>query len=188
MSFTAKVKETALNPNFMTISRVLAVPVLIVLLMFETRVTLFLAGLVFTAASITDYLDGYIARKYQLVTALGKMLDPLADKLLISTAFVMLVELGFMPGWIACVIIGRELAVTGLRSIMAEHGQDGAASMLGKLKTGFQIAAVIPLILHYSYLGINFSAIGTVLLYGALIFTLWSGVDYFVKSKKILGF
>ena len=188
MSFSAKMKEAALNPNFMTVSRVLAVPVLIVLLMFETRITTFVAALLFSAASITDYLDGYIARKYELVSTLGKMLDPLADKLLITTAFVMLVELGFMPGWIACVIIGRELAVTGLRSIMVEHGEDAAASMLGKLKTGFQIAAVIPLLLHYSYLNINFGGIGTVLLYGALIFTLWSGVDYFVKSKKILGF
>ncbi len=188
MSIPKKIKEAALNPNFMTVSRVLAVPVLIVLLMFETRITTFLAALLFSAASITDYLDGYIARKYELVSTLGKMLDPLADKLLISTAFVMLVELGFMPGWIACVIIGRELAVTGLRSIMVEHGEDVAASMLGKLKTGFQIASVIPLLLHYSYLGINFAAIGTVLLYGALIFTLWSGVDYFVRSKKILGF
>ena len=188
MTFYEKYKNIIFTPNFLTLLRILAIPVIIVLLLFDNRLTTFFAAIVFSIASITDYLDGYLARKYNLVSNLGKMLDPLADKLLISSAFIMLVSLDFMPAWIACIIVGREIAVTGLRSILAEHGEDVAASMLGKYKTGFQIAAVIPLTLHYSYFGINFIMIGTIMLYGALIFTLWSGIDYFIKSKKLLHF
>ena len=139
-------------------------------------------------ASITDYLDGYFARKYELVSNLGKILDPVADKLLVASTLVMLVSLNFLPAWIACVIIGRELSVTGLRCVLIENGQDVAASWLGKYKVGFQIAAIIPLTMHYSYMGINFFAIGNFFLYGALIFTIWSGIDYFVKARKLLTF
>ena len=175
-----------LTPNVMTVSRVLAVPVIVVLLMSESRASTFLAALLFSVASITDYLDGYLARTRGLESTIGKILDPLADKLLVSSTLVMLVSLGFMPGWIACIIIGRELAVTGLRCVLIEKGQDVAASWLGKYKTGFQIAAIIPLTMHYAYLGINFNAIGSFFLYGALIFTIWSGVDYFVKARRFL--
>ncbi|MCP4021047.1 MAG: CDP-diacylglycerol--glycerol-3-phosphate 3-phosphatidyltransferase, partial [Desulfobacteraceae bacterium] len=89
-------------------------------------------------------------------------------------------------GWIACLIIGRELSITGLRVVLVENSQDVASSWLGKYKTGFQIAAIIPLTMHYSYLGINFNAIGVFFLYGALIFTIWSGIDYFIKARKFL--
>ena len=188
MTFYEKYKGIILTPNFLTLLRIFAIPVIIVFLLFDNRITTSFAALVFSIASITDYLDGYLARKYGLVSNLGKILDPLADKLLISSAFIMLVSLDFMPAWIACIIVGREIAVTGLRSILAEHGEDVAASMLGKYKTGFQIAAVIPLTLHYNYFGIDFMMIGTIMLYGALIFTLWSGIDYFIKSKKLLHF
>ncbi|MCK5542934.1 MAG: CDP-diacylglycerol--glycerol-3-phosphate 3-phosphatidyltransferase [Desulfobacterales bacterium] len=188
MTFYEKYKKIVFTPNFLTLLRIFAVPVLILFLLFDNKVTTFLAALVFSIASITDYLDGYLARKYNLVSSLGKMLDPLADKLLISSVFIMLVSLDFMPAWIACIIIGREIAVTGLRSILVEHGEDVAASKLGKYKTGFQIAAAIPLTLHYNYFGIDFTAIGMIMLYGALIFTLWSGIDYFLKSKKLLRF
>jgi len=182
-----KVKNIVLTPNFMTISRIVAIPVIVILLMVETKITTFSAAVLFSAASITDYLDGYLARTRGLVTKLGKILDPLADKLLVSSTLVMLVSLGFMQGWIACVIIGRELAVTGLRCILIENNQDVAASWLGKYKTGFQIAAIIPLALHYNYLGINFNTIGQFFLYGALIFTVWSGLDYFIKARKFFS-
>lgn len=182
-----KVKNFVLTPNFMTISRIVAIPVIVILLMYDTKITTFIAAVLFSAASITDYLDGYLARTRGLVTKLGKILDPMADKLLVSSTLVMLVSLGFMQGWIACVIIGRELAVTGLRCVLIENGQDVAASWLGKYKTGFQIAAVIPLTLHYSYLGIDFNSIGRFFLYGALIFTVWSGLDYFIKARKFLS-
>ncbi len=186
MTWSQKVKEVVLTPNFMTLSRIVAVPIIVVLLMSESRITTFIAAVLFSLASITDYFDGYLARTLGLVTKLGKILDPLADKLLVSSTLVMLVSLGFMPGWIACVIIGRELAVTGLRCVLIENKQDVAASWLGKYKVGFQIAAIIPLTLHYSYLGINFNAIGSLFLYGALLFTIWSGFDYFIKARKFL--
>ncbi len=182
-----KVKNIVLTPNFMTISRIVAIPVIVILLMVETKMSTFSAAVLFSVASITDYLDGYLARTRGLVTKLGKILDPLADKLLVSSTLVMLVSLGFMQGWIACIIIGRELAVTGLRCVLIENKQDVAASWLGKYKTGFQIAAIIPLTLHYNYLGIDFSTIGQFFLYGALIFTVWSGLDYFIKARKFLS-
>ncbi|MEN8212250.1 MAG: CDP-diacylglycerol--glycerol-3-phosphate 3-phosphatidyltransferase [Thermodesulfobacteriota bacterium] len=182
-----RVKQFVLTPNFMTMSRIVAVPVIVILLMYETKITTFIAAGVFSLASITDYLDGYLARTLGLTSELGKLLDPLADKLLVASALVMLVSLDFMPAWIACVIIGRELAVTGLRCVLIENGQDVAASWLGKYKTGFQIAAIIPLTIHYSYMGINFGGIGMFFLYGALIFTIWSGFDYFIKARKFLS-
>lgn len=181
-----KIKKKILTPNFMTISRIIAVPVIMVLMMYDNKISTFTAAILFSLASITDYFDGYLARTRGLVTKLGQILDPLADKLLVSSTLVMLVSLDFIPGWIACVIIGRELAVTGLRCVLIENDQDVAASWLGKYKTGFQIAAIIPLTMHYSYLGINFNAIGVFFLYGALIFTIWSGLDYFIKSRKFL--
>ena len=164
-----RVKKFVLTPNFMTMSRIIAVPVIVILLMYETKLTTFIAAGVFSIASITDYFDGYLARTLGLTTKLGKILDPLADKLLVASTLVMLVSLDFMQAWIACVIIGRELAVTGLRCVLIENGADVAASWLGKYKTGFQIAAIIPLTIHYSYMGINFNGIGIFFLYGALI-------------------
>jgi CDP-diacylglycerol--glycerol-3-phosphate 3-phosphatidyltransferase len=181
-----KIKAVVLTPNFMTVSRIVAVPIIVVLLMSDTRSTTFIAAVLFSLASITDYFDGYLARTRGLETKLGKILDPLADKLLVSSSLVMLASLGFMQGWIACVIIGRELAVTGLRCVLIENGQDVAASWLGKYKVGFQIAAIIPLMLHYSYLGINFNGIGEFFLWGAVLFTIWSGFDYFIKARKFL--
>jgi len=188
MVFSEKVKKMVLTPNFMTISRIVSVPVIVILLMYETRVTTFISALIFSIASITDYLDGYLARTRGLTSKLGKILDPLADKLLVASTLVMLVDLHFIQAWIACVIIGRELAVTGLRCVLIENGQDVAASWLGKYKTGFQIAAIIPLTLHYSYFGINFDFIGQFFLYGALIYTIWSGLDYFIHARKFLTF
>jgi CDP-diacylglycerol--glycerol-3-phosphate 3-phosphatidyltransferase len=186
MTGAQKLKAVVLTPNFLTVSRMISVPVIVVLLMSGARITTFAAAVLFSLASITDYFDGYLARTRGLETKLGKILDPLADKLLVSSSLVMLASLGFLPGWIACVIIGRELAVTGLRCVLVENGQDVAASWLGKYKVGFQIAAIIPLMLHYSYLGINFHGIGKFFLYGAVFFTIWSGFDYFIKARKFL--
>lgn len=168
-------------PNSLTLFRVAAVPVLIILLLFDNKVCGIFAALVFSAAAVTDYLDGYIARRYGLVSSLGKMLDPLADKLLVSSALIMLISHGRVPAWAICIILGRELAVTGLRNVISEQGADVSASMLGKYKTGFQIASIIPLLIHYSYFGLNFHAIGMALFWVALVITLWSGVDYFVR-------
>lgn len=174
------------GPNQLTLFRIAAVPVIIILLLFPTRICTFIAALFFSAAAITDYLDGFLARKRGQVTTLGKVMDPVADKLLVSSAFIMLTSLGWLPAWMACVIIGRELAVTGLRNIIAEKGEDLSASNLGKYKTGFQIAAIIPLMIHFPFFGLDVQVIGNLFLWGALIFTIWSGMDYFIRSRSLL--
>ena len=173
------------GPNKLTLFRIAAVPVIVILLLFPTKICTFIAALLFSAAAITDYLDGFYARKRGLVSTLGKVMDPIADKLLVSSAFIMLTSLGWIPAWIVCIIIGRELAVTGLRNIIAEKGEDISASNLGKYKTGFQIATIIPLMIHYPFWGLNVQVIGTLFLWGALVFTIWSGADYFIKSRTL---
>jgi len=170
----------------LTLFRVIAVPIIVILMLFPTRICAFIAAILFSAAAITDYLDGYIARTRGLVSTLGKVMDPVADKLLVSSAFIMLTALGWVPSWIVCIIIGREIAVTGLRNIIAERGEDVSASNLGKYKTGFQIAAIIPLLIHYPFLGLNPQAVGAFFLWGALGFTVWSGADYFFKFRRLL--
>ena len=179
-------KSALIHPNSLTLFRIVAVPLIVILLMFPNRLCALIAALLFSAAAITDYLDGFFARKRGLVTNLGKVMDPVADKLLVSSAFVMLASLGWVPAWMACIIIGREIAVTGLRNIIAEKGEDVSASKLGKYKTGFQIAAIIPLIIHYPLFGINVQTVGWVFLWGALVFTIWSGADYFIKFRNLL--
>ena len=164
----------------------IAVPAIVVLMMFPNRVCTFVAAILFSAAAITDYLDGYIARTRGLVSNLGKVMDPVADKLLVSSAFIMLASLDWVPAWVVCIIIGREIAVTGLRNIIAEHKEDVSASNLGKYKTGFQIAAAIPLLIHYPFWGLKPKPIGDFFLWGALFFTVWSGADYFIKFRKLL--
>ena len=173
------------GPNKLTLFRIATVPIIVILLLFPTEICTFIAALLFSAAAITDYLDGFYARKKGLVSTLGKVMDPIADKLLVSSAFIMLTSLGWIPAWMVCVIIGRELAVTGLRNIIAEKGEDVSASNLGKYKTGFQIAAIIPLMMHYPTWGLNVQVIGTLFLWGALVFTIWSGADYFIKSRTL---
>jgi CDP-diacylglycerol--glycerol-3-phosphate 3-phosphatidyltransferase len=174
------------GPNLLTLFRIAAVPIIIILMLFPNRICVFLAALVFSAAAINDYLDGFYARKRNMVTTLGKVMDPVADKLLVSSAFIMLAALHWVPAWMVCIIIGRELAVTGLRNIIAGKGEDLSASNLGKFKTGFQIAAIIPLMIHYPFLGLNVQAIGNLFLWGALVFTIWSGADYFIRSRRLM--
>jgi CDP-diacylglycerol--glycerol-3-phosphate 3-phosphatidyltransferase len=173
-------------PNQLTLFRIASVPVLVVLLFFSNKVSAFLAALVFSAASISDVLDGVYARRRGLVSTFGKFLDPLADKLLVSAALIMLIPHGRVPAWIAFVIIGREISVTGLRAILREKGVVMAAGQIGKYKTGFQVGAIIPLLIHYTYFKINFHVIGTILLYMALIATLVSGVRYFMKFWDVI--
>ncbi|MFZ5565255.1 MAG: CDP-diacylglycerol--glycerol-3-phosphate 3-phosphatidyltransferase [Thermodesulfobacteriota bacterium] len=175
------------NPNVLTASRIVATPVIVVLLMLpENRLTAFLAALVFSVASITDYFDGFFARKFGQVSNFGKAMDPLADKFLVSAAFIMMAAGGRVPGWIACVIILREVGITGLRNVLVGAGQDISASVLGKFKTGFQIGAIIPLLLHYEYFGIDFHLLGTWVLWVAVVLTVWSGADYVIKARPYL--
>ncbi len=186
MQLKAWIREKLQDPNVLTMFRVVATPLVVLLLLAPNRFTSFLAAIVFSAAAITDYFDGFFARSQGKVTNLGKVMDPVADKLLVSSAFIMLTSLDRIPAWVVCIIIGRELAVTGLRNIVAQNKMDVSASRLGKYKTGFQIAAIIPLLLHYSYLGIDLHAIGMFFLWGAAVFTVWSGIDYFVRYRKLL--
>ena len=186
MQFLERIKKIVGNPNALTLFRILSVPVIIALMYVPNRLTCLLAGLLFSVAAITDYYDGWLARQKGMVSNLGKVLDPLADKILISCTMIMLATLGWVPAWAVCVIIGREIAVTGLRSIIAQNRMDLSASWLGKYKTGFQIAAMIPLLLHYSYLTIDTHAIGSFFFWGAVVFTLWSGIDYFVRFRSLL--
>jgi CDP-diacylglycerol--glycerol-3-phosphate 3-phosphatidyltransferase len=136
-------------------------------------------------AFITDILDGYFARKYGAVTVLGKFLDPLADKILVSSTMIMLIPLGRIPLWIVIIIIARELAVTGLRGIAVNEGIVVQASALGKYKTIFQVVALLGLCLHYTYFNIDFQVVGMTFLWGALILTVWSGLDYFRAVKQV---
>ncbi|HSV93302.1 MAG TPA: CDP-diacylglycerol--glycerol-3-phosphate 3-phosphatidyltransferase [Desulfobacterales bacterium] len=181
----SRLLRTANHPNGLTLIRVACIPLILAAFSFPSSPFMcFLAALLFSFAAATDYLDGFLARRQGKVTFLGKAMDPVADKLLTSSAFIMLAAHGWAPAWVVCVIIGRELAVTGLRSVTAGKGIDISASRLGKLKTGFQIAAIIPLMIHYPVLGIDFDGLGRVLLWVALIFTMWSGTDYFIKFKR----
>jgi CDP-diacylglycerol--glycerol-3-phosphate 3-phosphatidyltransferase len=168
-------------PNVLTVLRICAVPVIVVALLDETPHGDALAAAVFSLAAITDGLDGYIARRRQEITTFGKLMDPLADKLLIVAALIALVSLDRLAAWIAMVIIARELAVTGLRSIAAEKGVVIAASWLGKVKTALQVAAVVALIVwDPAPLGVD------LLVYAALAATVISGADYFFGLRSRL--
>ncbi len=174
-------------PNFLTLGRLLLVPPIVVLLFFEGRYPSLLAGLIFFIASLTDYFDGFIARRLKVESSFGIFLDPIADKVLVTSALIMLIELGRVEAWVVMLIITREVAVSALRAITKSWDTTLKPSPVGKLKAVFQFAAIVPLIIHYTYkiiIPINFHLLGTVLLYIALALTLWSGIDYFVKFYR----
>ena len=173
-------------PNQLTIARVCAIPLFIILLLMGFRVA---ATIVFLAAALTDMLDGKIARKYNLVTNFGKLMDPLADKLLTMAAFVCLVELGDIPAWMVIVILGREFINTGMRQVAAAEGIVIAAGWSGKIKTVCQMVA-IPLIMlnnwPCSMLPFNFP-LDQIALWAALVMTIWSGAEYIIKNKQVFS-
>ena len=168
-------------PNLLSVFRILTVPFIVVCLFWPSPLASFFAALIFGIASITDLLDGYIARYQKSETAIGKLLDPLADKLLINSALIMLIPLGRIPAWMVVLIVAREVAVTGLRGIASIEGLVIAASSWGKAKTILQTLALIGLLLHYEYFRIDFHLLGMILMWIALAITLWSGFDYFYK-------
>lgn len=184
-------------PNKITISRILLIPIFLVVILIdfgwgkmqllgvELPISHFVAALIFIIASTTDWVDGHYARKYNLVTNLGKFLDPLADKLLVSAALIVLVELGLAPSWIVIIIISREFAVTGLRLVLAGQGEVVAANMLGKIKTWTQIVAISALLLHNMFFELIPFAFAEISLWVAMFFTIWSGWDYFSKNKEV---
>ncbi|MGN1400375.1 MAG: CDP-diacylglycerol--glycerol-3-phosphate 3-phosphatidyltransferase [Bacillus sp. (in: firmicutes)] len=184
-------------PNKITISRICLIPFFLIIMLVDfgwgnlqlgseaIPVKDLVGAIIFIFASVTDWVDGYYARKYNLVTNLGKFLDPLADKLLVSAALIVLVEMGLAPSWIVIIIISREFAVTGLRLILAGTGEVVAANMLGKIKTWTQIIAISALLLHnlpFAYIDFPFA---TIALWVSMFFTIWSGWDYFALNKEV---
>ena len=168
-------------PNALTMLRIVAVPVIVVALLDETPNGDALAAAVFTLAALTDGLDGYIARRRLQVTTFGKLMDPLADKLLVVAALIALVSLDRLAAWVAMVIIARELAVTGLRAVAAERGVVISATWMGKVKTALQIAAIVALIVwDPTPLAVD------LLVYAAVVTTVVSGADYFFGLRRRL--
>ncbi|MFQ5900642.1 MAG: CDP-diacylglycerol--glycerol-3-phosphate 3-phosphatidyltransferase [Thermodesulfobacteriota bacterium] len=173
-------------PNLLSLFRIGVVPVLIIVLLSPGRILSVFSALLFSVASITDWLDGYIARRYNAVSSVGKFLDPLADKILISTCLIMLVSLNRVPAWMVALIICREMIITGIRSIAVTEGIMVEVSKMGKYKTFFQIAAIIGLLLHYPFWGIDFQTVGGILIWIAFVLTIWSGTKYLLKFLEKL--
>ncbi|GEN51400.1 CDP-diacylglycerol--glycerol-3-phosphate 3-phosphatidyltransferase [Alkalibacterium pelagium] len=187
-------------PNKITLFRIFLIPIFIVLVLAplnlgtltvfgsDIDIQLLVAAIVFSVASFTDWLDGYLARKMNIVSNFGKFADPLADKMLVMSALILLVELGLAPSWVVAVIVSRELAVTGLRLILVEQGGTVmAAAWPGKIKTNTQMFAIIFLLINdFPFGGLNVS-VGTILLYVCLFFTIYSGVNYFYEARDVFS-
>jgi CDP-diacylglycerol--glycerol-3-phosphate 3-phosphatidyltransferase len=183
----AQEKKKVLNlPNTITMLRIGIIPVLFLLLLSPGPTeSLIIAG-IFVVAALTDVLDGYIARRYQIVTTMGKFLDPIADKLIVNTAMILMIPLGRIPAWIVAVIIIRDFTVDGIRTIASSEGVIIQSSRLAKQKTLCQIFAVTALMIHYPFLGADAHLVGIVILYVALFLTLYSGLDYLMKFFKVV--
>ncbi|MBI2822178.1 MAG: CDP-diacylglycerol--glycerol-3-phosphate 3-phosphatidyltransferase [Acidobacteria bacterium] len=167
-------------PNSLTISRIFIIPLLIAILLTGSIPHREMwGGLLFVAASVTDWLDGYLARKRNQVTTLGILLDPIADKLLIASAFIALVQMQIAPAWMVVIIIGREFAVSGLRSIASAEGFTIDASTMGKFKMVFQVLAITLLILGSAVRGSLFRWMGEILLWAVVVFSIVSMIQYF---------
>ena len=181
-------------PNVLTLFRIALVPLLVCLLLEPGRLREVSAALLFFLACLTDYFDGYLARKHGIVTTLGKFLDPLADKLIVLSALIMLTAMPCpsmsepcgprVPTWLVVLIVGRELAVTGLRSIASGEGITLGAEELGKYKMIFQSFAVFGLLVHHRYLFVDFHAAGMYFLWISVSLGLWSAVDYHVRVYR----
>lgn len=173
--------------NRLTILRMILVPLFVIILLIFHSENNIAALAIFIAASLTDFFDGYIARHYNQVTDLGKFLDPLADKLLVTSAILVFVEWGLMPSWAAIIIIAREFAVTGLRLVAASDGLVIAAAWSGKIKTASSIVAIC--VMMTSLGGISFAGItvNSVCVAVMVVTTVWSGAEYFIKNGRVLA-
>ncbi len=187
MTRRERLRDELLNaPNLMTLGRILLIPIFLYLLAYENRRNSFLAALVYAVCALTDWVDGWLARVSNKVTRLGKFLDPLADKVIVLSALVMLVRLGRVPVWVVVLIAAREFLISGVRTIAATEGLEISASQGGKWKTSLQLCGIICLMLHYHYaidygfgtLVTDFHAVGSTLLYLSLVPLIASAVDY----------
>ncbi|GEB75956.1 CDP-diacylglycerol--glycerol-3-phosphate 3-phosphatidyltransferase [Sporolactobacillus inulinus] len=184
--------------NKLTVARMIMIPVFLILLLvpmplgaidsgnYHLSVAQLLAAVIFMLASFTDWLDGQLARKYHLVTNFGKLLDPLADKLLVMSAFVAFVGIGRMASWMVILILAREFAVTGLRLVAVEEGEVIAASKIAKWKTFSQMVAIILFLFNNVPFGINGFPLEQIILWIAVFLTVFSGVDYFYKNRELV--
>ena len=177
------------TPNLLSVFRIATAPVLIWLLMYSGPVAGAAAAAVFFLATISDYLDGYIARSYGSGTTVGKFLDPLADKVVVTTALIMLAAMHrvpSVPAWIVVVLVAREFLVTGIRAVAATEGKVFGAEELGKYKMVLQSIAIPMLMLHYSYFNVDLFAAGMFVLWISMVVSVWSGVDYYVKIIRAM--
>jgi CDP-diacylglycerol---glycerol-3-phosphate 3-phosphatidyltransferase len=175
-------------PTKITLLRILLVPFLLAFLIAPSRVNALMAALIFGAAALTDWLDGHLARSTQQVTTLGKLLDPIADKILLAAGLIPLVGLGRVPAWMAAVMLIREFAVSGLREIAAAEQVIIHASPMAKAKTVLQIAAILLLILNYETWPLSFSTIGMGLLTLSLVLSVVSGIEYYLQCRRGLQY
>ena len=174
-------------PNKITLFRVLLVPVFVIIMLLPEGVMSYrniIACVIFCVACISDFFDGYLARKWQLVTNFGKFMDPLADKLLVCSALILFVELGRIPAWAVIIIIGREFIVSGIRLIAADNGSVIAANMLGKIKTNAQMFMSIFMILNLN--NNVFIIITQILMYTSVILTIISLIQYAYGNRKLI--
>ena len=189
-----QMEETAVSvlniPNLLSISRILAVPIFIILMLEPDPARALAAAIVFLFASATDWLDGYLARKWGQVTKMGKLLDPIADKILVASALIILVNINKEDAWLAVaaiVIIGREFAVTGLRAIASSEGIVIPAETTGKYKTGTQIVAILSFVLDYHMETSWLTTLGWITLLIAVMLSVYSAVQYFMRFWKKLN-
>ena len=179
-------------PNLLSLFRILIIPVLVYLLSFSDPKSALLAAGLFLIAAITDYFDGYLARRNKSVSDVGKILDPLADKLMIASALIMLAAMDrpnepSVPAWLVVIILARESAVTVIRGIALAEGIVMHAESLGKYKFVLQAYAVVGLLIHYRYWGLDFYAAGLYFLMLSAVIALWSGVNYHVQFFRLRG-
>ena len=182
-------------PNMLTLMRIFLIPVFVWLTYDGDPMYSVLAALVFTFAAITDVVDGFLARRWNMITVVGKLMDPLADKLIVMAALVMMTRLGRVPAWVVIVLLSRELIVSGLRQIAASEGLVIAAGQEGKWKTSLQLVGIISLLVHYRHVinflvwqgEVDFNTVGKVLIYLSTAFSVWSAANYFRAFLAMLG-
>ena len=183
MARDLKAELTSL-PNLLTLFRILLIPVVLVFIDNESPLRSFIAALLYGASALTDFVDGYLARKWNQVTLLGKFLDPLADKILVMATLVWMVPMGRIDAWLVVVLLARELSITGLRSVASSEGLVISARSLGKRKTALQMVGILCLIIHFRYpmlpFGIyaNFHLVGLYTIYISLVFSIFSAIEY----------